>query len=177
MFLVTLVLNNLINGLAVCDTGRIMENAAIRHQQMFVDILSYSDYMVHSSRYCAHFLYKKFKCCRPLFHLFDTTELLLIESKCSGNAIGCCAQNREVQFVRTEKVKETSWREYCLQRFNEVLLWDVSDVIMKNEIILEGKKILIERKKNEITQYLRKKEERNQRLELVKLVAERIERK
>ena len=57
------------------------------------------------------------------------------------------------------------------------LLWDVSDVIMTNEIILEGKKVLIERKKNEITQYLRKKEERNQRLELVKLVAERIERK
>ena len=101
----------------------------------------------------------------------------MIESKCSGNAIGCCAQNREVQLVRTEKVKEISWREYCLQRFNEVLLWDVSDVIMRNEIILEGKKILIERKKNEITQYLRKKEERNQRLELVKLVAERIERK
>ena len=151
MFMLVLVLNNLLNGLAVSDTDKIMNDAMILHHKMYIDILAYSDCIVHSMKKFSLLIFEGFKCFRPFLYIFDTTSYLLMDSEKSVQRGHFCSEKREIEMGTQERIKENTLM-WASRKLFEFLSWDISDIETKNAIVSEAKQILIDRKKEEIQQ-------------------------
>ena len=156
-----LVLNNLLNGLAVSDTEKIIKDALIHQTEMYIDILSYSDIMLHSYRKLAHFLFSNFPSMRPLLYPFDASSYLLKLIK------------REVLMEAQEYESNNAFMHF-LRRIQALLFWDVSEVQRKNIIMSEAKEIIIDRKKSQIQERLFLRNEKIKEQDFIKKIVKTL---
>ena len=136
MFAIVLVLNNLLNGLAVNDIEKINNDAAILHLQMYVDSIVYSDYILGAYKSVAERIGKIFPGLLPLMNTFDLTKRYTLFSSKEfdfGNHSEAIA-NREIKlkFKSAPITPVTCEEKECIQ---------------SNTIISEAKKILLRRRK------------------------------
>ena len=96
-----LVLNNLLNGLAVSDTEQIMEHAMVLQEDMYIESLSYSDSILYSYRSIAHFMFSRFQFLRPFLIMFDAKGYMLINL--GGNSDDFHIEKREVEMSTSEQ--------------------------------------------------------------------------
>ena len=136
MFAIVLVLNNLLNGLAVNDIEKINNDAAILHLQMYVDSIVYSDYILGAYKSVAQRIGRTFPRLLPLVNTFDLTKRYMLFSSKEfdfGNDSEAI-DNREIKlkFKSAPIAAVTCEEKECIQ---------------SNTIISEAKKILLNRRK------------------------------
>ena len=149
MFMMVLVLNNLLNGLAVSDTDKIMKDATILHYTTYVDILAYSDSILHTFRSICCIIHKRLRFLRPLLHAFDVQGYLLMESDFSGSDDMASTKGFEVYLDSRERKRENVLM-WSLRKISEFLSWHNSDRVTINNIVMEAKQIMINHRKDEI---------------------------
>ena len=175
MFVISLVLNNLLNGLAVSDTEKIIKEAAVQQTEMYINILSYSDIILHSYKNFAHFLFSNFQSMRPLLYLFDARSYLMIglDSSENNETRDEFEEKREV-LMKTEEWECDNLCICFLRKVQSLLFWYVSEVQRKNIIIGEAKQIIIDRKKGQIQERLFLRNEKIKELDFIKKIVNTI---
>ena len=171
MFIMVLVLNNLLNGLAVSDTEKIIKDALIHQTEMYIDILSYSDVMLHSYNNLANFLFSKFQSMRPILYLFDANSYLMIDSDLSkNNGTSYEFEEKREILMEAEEYESNNAFMHFLKKLQALLFWDVSEVQRKNIIMSEAKQIIIDRKKSQIQERLFLRNEKIKEQDFIKKI-------
>ena len=176
MFMIILVLNNLLNGLAVSDTEDIMKHAMVLQEDMYIESLSYSDSILYGYRSIAHFLFSRFPFLQPFLMLFDAKGYMLIRlGGHSENSDDFDIEKREVEMITPEPKSIETVSGYFWKKLKGLSWWDNSEIERKNRIILEAKQILIDRKRIQIQQRLFDKNEKIKQKELIKQIIATLE--
>ena len=149
MFMMVLVLNNLLNGLAVSDTDKIMKDATILHYTTYVDILTYSDSILHTFRSICRIIHTRVWFLRRLLHALDVQDYLLMESDFSGSDDMAGTKGFEVDLDFKERKTENVLM-WSLRKISDFLSWHNSDRPTINNIVMEARQIMKNHRKDEI---------------------------
>jgi hypothetical protein len=171
MFMIVLVLNNLLNGLAVSDTEKIVQHAKVLQEDMYIESLSYSDRILFSYRSIAHFMFTRFPFLQRFLMLFDAKGYMLINlGRNSENSDGFNTEKCEAEMITTEQNADETIIMYFLRKLKELFLWDNSETGRKNRIVSEAKQILVDRKRVQFQQRLFEKNEEIKQMKFIEKI-------
>ena len=159
MFLMVLVLNNLLNGLAVSDTKKILKDAEVLHLQMYIDHVAYNDYLVYSYRDFSQAVCTKIPYLGKIMNAFDPANTyLLLNSKYFdyGEDRDGRIERRELKMKMPECT--TDRNRSIFHKVFEYLNWKHSERSRLQKIFSEARQILLDIKKLQMQDKIKEKE-------------------